>query len=73
MGGHGKEECSFLVVEMPADTREGIHEKIELSLVLTRQILELLSSARVERPMATTILDAAKAHVSAVISAGTRI
>ena len=58
-------EANFLAIESEADTREGPHEKIELSLVLTRQILELLSKARIERPMATSILDAAKAHVSA--------
>jgi hypothetical protein len=62
-----------MVIEGPADTREGVHEKIELSLVLTRHILELLSSARAERPMATSILEAAKAHVSAVSSSMTRI
>lgn len=55
-------DANFLVIEGPVDTREGVHEKIELSLVLTRQILELLSRARVERPMDMSILDAAKAH-----------
>ena len=49
-----------------------LNEAIELSLVLERQILEILSAARVDRHDANCVLDAVKAHLGQLPS-GTHV
>lgn len=41
----------------------GLNEAIELSLVVERQILEVLSAARIDRDQAEFVLDAVKSHL----------
>jgi hypothetical protein len=47
----------------PDSEAVSLHEKIELTTVVTLQVLRVMSAARVERETALAILTAAKAHV----------
>lgn len=49
-------------VERPAE----LHRKVQISQILTTQILEVIHNAGANRYLALTVLDAVRAHIEAI-------
>jgi len=62
------------VAEVSGDNipTRGVNDRVELSIVLSRQIIEILSAAEADRNMATATLNAVLAHIG-TLHGGVRI